>query len=95
MMEQINALHNTKHCLNAYGYFPSEVAQHMPITGDIVTDVKLFYDLQENGNSALKALRQRGKPATLTHKRLCTAMYIENRIYAGNSQHETISRLLN
>lgn len=52
------------HCLNAYGYFPNEVAQHMPITGDIVTDVKLFFELQENGNKALKDIRQRGKPAT-------------------------------
>ena len=74
------------HCLNAYGYFLDEVSQHMPITGDTVTDVKLFYDLQENqGNKPLKDIRQKGKPATLTNKRLCTAMYIENHIYAGNS----------
>lgn len=52
------------HCLNAYGYFKDEVAQHMPITGDTVTDVKLFFDLQESGNKELKAIRQKGKPAT-------------------------------
>ena len=58
----------------------------MPITGNTITDVKLFYDLQENQeHTELKAIRQKGKPATLTNKRLCTAMYIENHIYAGNS----------
>ena len=36
----------------------------MPITGNTVTDVKLFYDLQENqGNKPLKDIRQKGKPA--------------------------------
>ena len=54
------------HCLNAYGYFPEEIAQYMPITNDIVTDVKHFFDLQEHGHKELKAIRQRGKPATLT-----------------------------
>ena len=57
----------------------------MPITGDTVTDVKLFFKLQDEGHKELKAIRQKGKPATLTNKRLCTAMYIENHIYAGNS----------
>lgn len=52
------------HCLNAYGYFPEEIAQYMPITNDIVTDVKHFFDLQEHGHKELKAIRQRGKPAT-------------------------------
>ena len=51
------------HCLNAYGYFPEEIAQYMPITNDIVTDVKHFFDLQEHGHKELKAIRQRGKPA--------------------------------
>ena len=54
------------HCLNAYGYFRDEIAQHMPLTGDTVTDVKLFFKLQDEGHKELKAIRQRGKPATLT-----------------------------
>jgi len=52
------------HCLNAYGYFKEEIAKEMPITGDTVTDVKKFFDLQEHGNKTLKAIRQKGKPAT-------------------------------
>lgn len=51
------------HCLNAYGYFRDEIAQHMPITGDTVTDVKLFFKLQDEGHKELKAIRQKGKPA--------------------------------
>lgn len=65
------------HCLNALGYFREEVAQHMPLTGDTVTDVKQFFDLQEHGHKELKAIRQKGKPATLIYKRLYTVMYIE------------------
>ena len=63
MTEQSNELHNILHCLNAYGYFRDEIAQHMPITGDTVTDVKLFFKLQDEGHKELKAIRQRGKPA--------------------------------
>ena len=54
------------HCLNAYGYFKDEIAEHMPLTGDTVTDVKQFFKLQESGHKQLKAIRQKGKPATLT-----------------------------
>jgi DNA polymerase-1 len=52
------------HCLNAYGYFKEQVAQHMELTGDTTTDVKNFFELQENGNKELKDIRQAGKPAT-------------------------------
>lgn len=52
------------HCLNAYGYFKNEIAQHMQITGDIGVDVKEFYRLVEDGHKELKAIRQKGKPAT-------------------------------
>ncbi len=53
------------HCLNAYGYFLDEIAAFMPITGDTVADVKHFFNLQENqGHKELKAIRQKGKPAT-------------------------------
>ena len=75
MTEQLNALHNILHCLNAYGYFRDEIAQYMPITGDTVTDVKLFFKLQDEGHKELKAIRQRGKPATLT-----TSVFIRQRI---------------
>lgn len=36
----------------------------MPLTGDTVTDVKQFFELQESGHKQLKAIRQKGKPAT-------------------------------
>lgn len=52
------------HCLNAYGYFKEEIAQHMTLTGDVVVDVKEFFRLVEEGHKALKAIRQKGKPAT-------------------------------
>jgi hypothetical protein len=53
------------HCLNAYGYFNEEIAAQMPLTGDTATDVKKFYELVESGHTELKAIRQKGKPATL------------------------------
>jgi len=52
------------HCLNAYGYFKDEVSKHMMITNDTTTDVKEFYRLCEEGHKELKAIRQKGKPAT-------------------------------
>lgn len=52
------------HCLNAYGYFKSEIAEYMEITGDTKTDVSKFYELVESGHNELKAIRQKGKPAT-------------------------------
>ena len=51
------------HCLNAYGYFKEEIAAEMPLTGDTVTDVKAFFEATET-NKTLKAIRQKGKPAT-------------------------------
>jgi len=51
------------HCLNAYGYFPEEIAALMPITGNTVTDVKEFDKLRAD-LPALDAIRQKGKPAT-------------------------------
>lgn len=54
------------HCLNALGYFPEKLAPLMELTGDVSVDAKKFFELQENGNGALKAVRQLGKPVTLT-----------------------------
>ena len=51
------------HCLNAYGYFKEEVAAEMELTGDTVIDVKQFFLMTET-NKTLKAIRQKGKPAT-------------------------------
>jgi len=52
------------HCLNAYGYFKEEIAELMTLTGDTRTDVTEFYRLVESGHKLLKAIRQKGKPAT-------------------------------
>lgn len=65
------------HCVNSLYYFREEIAQHITLTGDLVTDAKTYAAAIENGNKELKAIRQRGKPATLTHKRLHTVMYVE------------------
>jgi len=51
------------HCLNAYGYFKDEIAQHMELTNDTTTDVKKFFELTHT-SPELKAIRQKGKPAT-------------------------------
>lgn len=52
------------HCLNALGYFKNEIADYMQLKGDNLYDVKQFFELQENGHKELKAIRQKGKPAT-------------------------------
>jgi hypothetical protein len=52
------------HCLNAYGYFKDEISQYMELTNDTNRDVKEFYILVEEGHKELKAIRQKGKPAT-------------------------------
>lgn len=52
------------HSLNAYGYFKGEVAEHMAVTGDTTADVRTMFDLVESGHKQLKAIRQKGKPAT-------------------------------
>ena len=52
------------HCLNAYGYFPDQIALHMTVTGNLVEDVKTFFELQDKGHKELKAIRNAGKPAT-------------------------------
>jgi len=52
------------HCLNAYGYFKEEIAEHMTLTDDTRIDVTEFYRLVEDGHKPLKAIRQKGKPAT-------------------------------
>lgn len=52
------------HCLNAYGYFKDEIAEHMTLTDDTTTDVKEFFRLVEEGHKELKDIRQKGKPAT-------------------------------
>lgn len=51
------------HCLNAYGYFKDEIAQYMELTHDTTTDVKKFFELTHT-TPELKAIRQKGKPAT-------------------------------
>lgn len=64
MVEQCNELHNKTHSLNAYGYFRDEIAALMPLTGDTTIDVREMYSRIEAGDSALKALRQKGKGPT-------------------------------
>lgn len=53
------------HSLNALGYFPDEVSQHMQLTGNTVNDAKQLFTLSETVPE-LKAIRQKGKPVTLT-----------------------------
>jgi len=52
------------HCYNALGYFPNKIAEHMPLTGDLITDTLEFKHRVENGDKALKDIRQQGKRVT-------------------------------
>ena len=67
------------HSLNAYGYFKDEVKEFMEVTGDTTTDVKKMYELVEAGNKDLKAIRQKGKPATLTKALVTNKLYDDNK----------------
>ena len=51
------------HCVNSLYYFREEIAQHIPLTGDLTVDAKLYESkLDEIGE--LKKIRQRGKGPT-------------------------------
>lgn len=65
------------HCVNSLYYFREEIAKHLELTGDLVTDATNYAAAVEAGNKELKAIRQRGKGPTLTYKRLHTVMYVE------------------
>jgi DNA polymerase-1 len=52
------------HSLGACAYFPDEVSKQMPLTGDSIVDAKHFKHLVDEGNTALKDLRQNGKGIT-------------------------------
>jgi len=52
------------HCYNALGYFSEEIAKYMPLTGDLITDTLEFKHRVEEGDKALKAIRQNGKRVT-------------------------------
>lgn len=71
--------------MGAVAYFPDKVAEEMTLTGDIPTDAREFKRLVDEGNKPLKTLRQNGKGVTLTYKRLCVVIHIENHINTGNS----------
>ena len=49
------------HCMNSLYYFKEEIAQHLTLTGDPIVDTRNYYEEVEKGNSALKAIRQKGK----------------------------------
>ena len=53
------------HCVNSLYYFREEIAQHITLTGDLVTDAKTYAAAIENGNKELKAIRQKGKTPSL------------------------------
>ena len=52
------------HSMGAVAYFPKEVAKEMTLTGDMPTDAREFKRLVDEGNKALKNLRQLGKGVT-------------------------------
>jgi hypothetical protein len=52
------------HCYNALGYFNSQVAKHISLTGDKVVDTRAFKAGVDDEHKELKAIRQAGKPVT-------------------------------
>jgi hypothetical protein len=56
--------HLDSHCYNSLGYFPDRVAAEMPLTGDKIVDTREYKRLIDEGNKALKAIRQDGKGVT-------------------------------
>lgn len=51
------------HCVNSLYYFREEIAQHIPLTGDLTIDAKL-YENKLDEIEELKKIRQRGKGPT-------------------------------
>lgn len=49
------------HCMNSLYYFKEEIAQYLTLTGDPVVDTRNYKEEIEKGNSALEAIRQKGK----------------------------------
>jgi DNA polymerase I-like protein with 3'-5' exonuclease and polymerase domains len=47
--------------MNSLYYFKEEIGKHLELTGDPATDARNYHKAVENGNKALKAIRQRGK----------------------------------
>lgn len=54
------------HSLNSVGYFMDEVVKILGEIQDFDEYVKKFFNAVESGNKELKAIRQSGKPVTLT-----------------------------
>lgn len=52
------------HCFSALGYFPEEIYQHIPNSGDLSIDAKVFKQAIDDGNKELGAIRQRSKAIT-------------------------------
>lgn len=52
------------HCYSALGYFPDQIYEHIPRSGDLATDAVAFNKAVADGNKTLKALRQDSKPIT-------------------------------
>lgn len=52
------------HCVNSLYYFREEIAEHIPLTGDLTTDASLYASKLEE-IPALKAIRQKGKAPSL------------------------------
>lgn len=50
--------------MGACTYYPDIVAQHIPVTGNLIEDSKTFEQAVESGNQALKDLRQASKNVT-------------------------------
>lgn len=72
------------HSLSACSFFKEEVEAIIGVNDGSNEYIKKFYRLVEEGNKELKGIRQKGKPVTLTNKRLRMVTYVENCIYAGN-----------
>lgn len=72
------------HCLHASYYFTEELEQLMGVPFEDTLEFNQAFNKARKSDKALDKLRSTSKGPSLTHKRLHTAMYVENYIYAGN-----------
>jgi len=78
------------HTMNSIYYFREEIAEHMKLTGDLVTDVKEMYRLVEEGNKPLKGIRQKSKQISFGLQYGCYPPKIQAAMKCSMEEAQTI-----
>ena len=77
------------HCVNSLYYFREEIAEHIPLTGDLTTDAELYASKLDE-IPALKAIRQKGKAPSFGLQYGAYPPKIASSIKCSISEAETI-----